>query len=47
MSVIHTGLRRVVHTPRTPTDLAGTFTGGGASMVTIQEGMPVTDFVGR
>jgi hypothetical protein len=47
ISVIHTGLRRVVHTLRTPTDLAGTFTGGGSYMVTVQEGMPVTDFVGR
>jgi hypothetical protein len=47
ISVIHTGLRRVVHTLRTPTDLAGTFTGGGSYMVTVQEGMLVTDFVGR
>jgi len=47
ISVIHTGLRRVVHTLRTPTELAGTFTGGGSYMVTVQEGVPVTDFVGR
>jgi hypothetical protein len=47
ISVIHTGLRRVVHSLRTPTKLAGTFTGGGSYMVTVQEGMPVTDFVGR
>jgi hypothetical protein len=47
MSVIHPGLRRAVHTLRTPTDLAGTFTGGGSYSVKIQEGLPVTDFVGR